>query len=122
MEYKATKIKGAVGLHCNEDPAIQMVRAEEMGRRCMIKDAFRFAEELGIEFYLKHPSTVNTRLRKCQVERLEEEIRKQQSRYCSIHKVSSITSARQFAKEKKYPKLDCVTDARFNDPGIPQLL
>ena len=23
MEYKATKIKGAVKLHCNEDPAIQ---------------------------------------------------------------------------------------------------
>ena len=40
MEYKATKLKSAVRLYCNEDPAIQMVRefeerAEEMGRRSM---------------------------------------------------------------------------------------
>ena len=42
MEYKATKIKGAVRLYCNGDPAIQMVREfeereEEMGRRSMVK-------------------------------------------------------------------------------------
>ena len=76
MEYKATKIKSAVRLYqCNEDPAIQMVRefeerVEEMGRRSMVKEAFRFAEELGIE----HHRTVKTELRKCQVERLEEEV------------------------------------------------
>ena len=28
-EYKATKIKGAVRLNCNEDPAIQMMREFE---------------------------------------------------------------------------------------------
>ena len=82
MEYKAAKIKSAVRLYCNEDPAIQMVRefeerAEEMGRRSMVKDAFRFAEELGIELNLEHPQTVKTELRKCQVERLEEEVRNQ---------------------------------------------
>ena len=50
-------------------------RAEEMGRRSMVKDAFRFVEELGIELYLVHryPRTIKTELRKCQVERLEEE-------------------------------------------------
>ena len=68
MEYKATKIKSAVRLYCNEDPAIQKVRefeerAEEMGRRSMVKDAFRFAEE-----------QAKTELRKCQIERLEEEV------------------------------------------------
>ena len=41
MEYKATKIKSAVRVYGNEDPAIQMVqqfeeRAEEMGRRSMV--------------------------------------------------------------------------------------
>lgn len=40
MKYKATKIKGAVTLYCNEDPAIQMVqdfeeRVGEMGRRSL---------------------------------------------------------------------------------------
>ena len=79
MEYKATKIKSAVRLYYNEDPAIQMVRefeerAEEMGRRSMVKDAFRLAEELGIELNLEHLRTVKTELRKCQIERLEEEV------------------------------------------------
>ena len=49
-------------------------RAEEMGRRSMVKDAFRFAKELGIELNLEHPRTVKTELRKCQTERLEEEV------------------------------------------------
>ena len=40
MKYKATKIKGAVILYCNEDPAIQMVqdfeeRVGKMGRRSL---------------------------------------------------------------------------------------
>ena len=54
MEYKATKVKDVVKLYCNEDPAMEMVRefeerAEEMERRSMVKEAFRFAEELGLE-------------------------------------------------------------------------
>ena len=48
-------------------------RAEEMGRRSKVKDPFRFAEELGVELNLEHPRTVKTELRKCQIERLEEE-------------------------------------------------
>ena len=44
MEYKATKVKGAVRLYCNGDAAIQMMlefeeRAEEMGRRSVVKEA-----------------------------------------------------------------------------------
>jgi len=63
MEYKATKVKGAVRLYCNEDLAMKMVRefeerAEEMGRRSMVKEAFRFAEELGLELDLEHPHLV----------------------------------------------------------------
>ena len=58
---RLTKVKGAVRLYCNEDPAMKMVRefeerAEEMGRRSMVKEAFRFAEELGLELDLKLPS------------------------------------------------------------------
>ena len=79
MEYKGKKIKSAVRLYYNEDPAIQMVRefeerAEKMGRRSMVKHAFRFVEKLGIELNLEHLRTVKTELRKCQVERLEEEV------------------------------------------------
>ena len=83
MEYKARKAKGAVRLYCNEDPAMKMVRefeerAEEMGRRSMVKEAFRFAEELGLELDLEHPPSVKTEVRKCQDEKVEEEVRNQQ--------------------------------------------
>ena len=82
MEYKATKIKGAVRLYCNGDPAIQLVRefqerAEEMKRRSMVKEAFRLAEELGVELNLEQPRKVKSELRKCRVEKLEEEVRSQ---------------------------------------------
>ena len=43
----------------------------------MVKDAFRFAEGLGIELNIEHFRTVKTELRNCQVERLEEEVRNQ---------------------------------------------
>ena len=82
MEYKATKIKGAVRLYCNGDPAIQLVRefqerAEEMKRRSVVKEAFRLAEELGVELNLEQPRKVKSELRKCRVEKLEEEVRSQ---------------------------------------------
>ena len=82
MEYKATKVNGAVRLYCNEDPAMKMVwefeeRAEEMGQRSMVKEAFRFAEEIGLELDLEHPRSVKTEVRKCQDERVEEEVRNQ---------------------------------------------
>lgn len=68
MKYKDTEIKGAVGLYCNEDPAIQVVRdfeerVEEMGRKSLFKETFS-----------EHPPSVKTELRKCHVERLEEEV------------------------------------------------
>jgi len=58
---RLTKVKGAVRLYCNEDPAMKMVRefeeqAEELGQRSMVKEAFRFAEELGLELDLELPS------------------------------------------------------------------
>lgn len=48
-----------------------------MGWRSMLKDVFRFAEELDIELHLEHPWSVNKELRNCQVQRLEEEITSQ---------------------------------------------
>jgi len=52
-------------------------RAEEMGRRSMVKEAFRFAEELGLELDLEHPRSVKTEVRKCQDEKVVEEVRNQ---------------------------------------------
>jgi len=40
-------------------------RADEMGRMSMVKEAFRFAEELGLELNLEHPRSVTTDVRKC---------------------------------------------------------
>ena len=82
MEDKATKVKDAVRLYCNEDPAMKMVRefeerAEEMERRSMVKEAFIFAEELGLELDLEHPRSVKTEVQKCQDEKLEKEVRNQ---------------------------------------------
>ena len=59
MEYKATKIKGVVRLHGNQDPALRMVRgfekqAARMGRRSIFKEAAKCAEELGLELDLEH--------------------------------------------------------------------
>ena len=50
-------------------------RAEQMGRRSMVKDVLRFTEELDIELHLEHPWSVKMELQNCQVERLEEEVR-----------------------------------------------
>ena len=53
-------------------------RVEEMGRRSMVKEAFRFVEELDLELDLEHPRSVKTEVRKCQDEKVEEEVRNQQ--------------------------------------------
>lgn len=37
----------------------------------MVRQAFRFAEELCVEFNFEHFRTVKKEVRKCQVERLE---------------------------------------------------
>ena len=44
-------------------------------RTFMVKEAFSFAKELGVELNLEHPRTVKTELWKCQVKRLEEELK-----------------------------------------------
>jgi len=82
MEYKAMKVKGAVRLYCNEDAAMKTVRefeerVEEMGRRSMVKEVFRFTEELGLELDLEHPCLVKAEVWKCQDEKVEEEVRNQ---------------------------------------------
>ena len=82
MEYKATKIKMAVKLYGSEDLAMEMVRefeerAEDLGRRSMVKEASKCAEELGIELNLEQPRPIRTDVRKCQVEKLEGEVRNQ---------------------------------------------
>jgi len=40
-------------------------RAEEMERRPMAEEAFRFAEELGLELDLQHSRSIKTEVRKC---------------------------------------------------------
>ena len=52
-EYKATKIKAAVKLYGNRDSAMAMVReyeerAEELGHSSLVKEAARYAEEMGL--------------------------------------------------------------------------
>ena len=48
-----------------------------MRRRYMVKEEFRFEEELGVELNLEHPRSIKRNLRKCQVEELEKEVRNQ---------------------------------------------
>ena len=55
-EYKVTKVKAAVKLYENKDPAIGMMRefeerAESLGHRSLVKDAAKFAEDLGINLH-----------------------------------------------------------------------
>ena len=81
MEYKATKKGGAVRLHGNKDPALGMVRefkeqAARTGRRSIFKEAAKCAEEFGLE--LEHVQKMKTEVRKCQIEKLKNEIRNQQ--------------------------------------------
>ena len=49
------------------------------GRTSMAKEAFKFAEEFGLELKLdlQHPRSVKTEVRKCQDEKVEEEVRNQ---------------------------------------------
>ena len=62
-EYKATKVKAAVRLYENKDPAVGMVRAfeeraESLRHRSLLKDAAKFAEDLGVNLHLKYPDPV----------------------------------------------------------------
>ena len=59
-EYKVTKIKAAVKLYRNGDSAMAMAmarefeeRAEELGHISLVKEAARYAEEMGLQLQLE---------------------------------------------------------------------
>ena len=61
-EYKVTKVKAALRLYIyeNKDQVMEMVRefeerTESLGHRLLVKDAAKFAEDLGVNLHLKHP-------------------------------------------------------------------
>ena len=93
-EYKVTKVKAALRLHENKDQVMEMVRefeerAESLGHRSLVKDATKFAEDLGVNLHLKHPEPVcavnsgeiipsyrvKEVLKECVEEKLEREVR-----------------------------------------------
>ena len=60
-EYKQTKIKSAVKLYRNEDPTMGLVCTSEeqaavKGHRSLVKEAGKFAEELGASLNLSYPN------------------------------------------------------------------
>ena len=62
-EYKVTKIKAAVKLYGNGDSAMAMVRefeekAEELGHCPLVKEAVRYAEEMGLQFQYPNPTCI----------------------------------------------------------------
>ncbi|PFX12000.1 hypothetical protein AWC38_SpisGene24112 [Stylophora pistillata] len=73
---------GAVRLHRNEVRALGMVRefeeqAARMERRSIFKEAAKCAEELGLKLDLEHAHVIKKEVRRCQIEKLEDEIRNQ---------------------------------------------
>ena len=59
-EYKLTMIKAAIKLYRNTDPTIQLVRdyeerAVDQGHQSLIKEATKYANEIGITVHLNHP-------------------------------------------------------------------
>ncbi|PFX27420.1 hypothetical protein AWC38_SpisGene7907 [Stylophora pistillata] len=64
-EYKQAKVKAAVRLYTNDDPAMEVVRrfeerSEEMGQQSVVKDAKRYASEFGLNLSLVHPEPLVT--------------------------------------------------------------
>ncbi|PFX27618.1 hypothetical protein AWC38_SpisGene7684 [Stylophora pistillata] len=95
-EYKETKVKAAVNLYLNRDPAMKMVReyveeAESKGYQSMTKEAGKYAEEYGLQLQLNYPDPAcvteegevlfgdkwKTRLRKLQEARMERVVEEQ---------------------------------------------
>ena len=63
VDYKETKVKAAVKLYQNRDPAMKMMRefeeqAESKGYQSMTREAGEYAEEYGLQLPLKHPDPV----------------------------------------------------------------
>ena len=59
-EYKSVKVKSAMKLYGNTDPAMQMVRkfeerAEHAGHQSLVKDTNKYAEKLGLALQLSFP-------------------------------------------------------------------
>ena len=55
-ECKATKIKAAVKLYGNGDPAMAMIReerADELGHSSLVNEAAKYAEEMGLQLQLE---------------------------------------------------------------------
>ena len=64
-QYKMTKVKTAVKLCTNQDSTMQLVRqfdekCERNGRRSIVKDAKKYAEEMGLELSLSPGAVVTT--------------------------------------------------------------
>ena len=61
--YKATRIKAALKLYSKEDPTMNAVRQSEeqsirTGHQSLLKDAIKYADELGIALNLTNPYPV----------------------------------------------------------------
>ena len=59
-EYNLTKIKAVIKLYRNTDPTIQLVpdfeeRAVDQGHQLLVKEAKKYANEIGITLHLSHP-------------------------------------------------------------------
>ena len=59
-EYKVAKIKAAVKLYRNSDPAMAEAcefeeRAEKLGNSSLVKEAARYAEKMGLQSQLEYP-------------------------------------------------------------------
>ena len=62
-EYKTIKIKAAMKVYSNNDPAMHLVRqfeekAARTGRRSLMKDAESYAQQLGLRLELQYPLPV----------------------------------------------------------------
>ena len=63
-QYKMTKVKTSIKLYTNRDSTMELVRqfdekCERNGRRSIVKDAKKYAEEMGLELSLS-PGAVGT--------------------------------------------------------------
>ena len=80
-EYKLTMIKAAIKLYRNTDPTIQLVRdyeerAVDQGHQSLIKEATKYANEIGITVHLNHPHVTSSNNKRVEVS--GENITKQQ--------------------------------------------
>ena len=62
-EYNVARVKAADRLYENKDPVTEMVgrfaeRAESLWHRSLVKDAAKFAEDLGVNLHLNNPDPV----------------------------------------------------------------